>query len=454
MYTLAVVALLLATSCAAPATAPAPPAPPAKAEPTKAPAVSTKAPEPTKAPAAPTKAPEPTKAPAAPTKAQSKGIAITLTMWVVLQQKEYELIASQVKQFQDLNPDIRVELLNIPSADLVPKLMTAFAAGAPPDVASLWPDTLLTLAKAGHLLALDDRIAQVGLNWGDFLMIAGRSSLVDGKHYGLPWRQVFCTRTWFDLALSKNTKYPSEALRLAAFLVQEPRQKENFDALKWYPAHLKANDATTRCPNPDRTVGVLSEKEYESLRNTLNSRVSEFHILEDVQLKKITPDVTLFSSSGRLYPATGIFKPAAGDAMPELRAALIPARSIYDQSGCVIPEKCNSNNLFYGPIFAQELAKRKEIVVASLLVNDDNYQGAAKKAYGVLMTSDNKLVLVDDKGGRLAVKEPLFTDANGQAEFTDKDPLMQILYPYVTPLSGSVYICIYWDGYGGCIRLG
>lgn len=69
---------------------------------------------------------------------------------------EGEAFQSVVDGFTDANPDVEVELRQVPFDDLNSQMIQQFAAGTPPDVVSTLPGLIHSLAAQDLLLPLDD----------------------------------------------------------------------------------------------------------------------------------------------------------------------------------------------------------------------------------------------------------------------------------------------------------
>jgi multiple sugar transport system substrate-binding protein len=132
---IALAALLLA-SCA-PAATPEEAAPVPTEEPTALPE------EPTAVPEEPTAAPEEEE--------------VTITVWMMPLTDDYAAtLAPYVKDFEEKNPGIKVDLTVIPWKDSLQKMVTAFQANAAPDVMYTSINRIIVLEDAGALLPLDE----------------------------------------------------------------------------------------------------------------------------------------------------------------------------------------------------------------------------------------------------------------------------------------------------------
>ena len=131
-----IVTMLLA-ACGAPA-APAPAAPPAAEAPAQAPAAATEAPA---APAAPAEAPA--------------AVAKPVTMDFVVWSYGIETINDNIKKFQELNPNITINLKDYSWLDYHDTMVGTFAANNPPYLLYGSDHWLNEWAAAGWLAPLD-----------------------------------------------------------------------------------------------------------------------------------------------------------------------------------------------------------------------------------------------------------------------------------------------------------
>jgi multiple sugar transport system substrate-binding protein len=146
---LSLIALLLSACGGAPQTA----------APT-APATSTNVSQPTAAPQpAATQAREP-QATAAPAVSGDK---VTLTLWIF--EGEEQFLPKLKEAFEAKNPNITLEITQIPEDQYVTKIDTALAANDPPDIGFIYERRWL---KAGKFLPLDEMIAAKGINLKTF----------------------------------------------------------------------------------------------------------------------------------------------------------------------------------------------------------------------------------------------------------------------------------------------
>jgi arabinogalactan oligomer/maltooligosaccharide transport system substrate-binding protein len=144
-------------------------------------------PAPTTAPAAP--AVQPTTAPAAqPTTAPAPaagGLTGEITLWHSYHAggSEEKAIGDAVAQLMKDNPDLKVNVLEIPFDQIENKWSTEVAAGAGPDMFTMPNDNLGTWVRGNLVAPVDDLMKD---HVGDFSKAGIDGLTVDGKLYGVP----------------------------------------------------------------------------------------------------------------------------------------------------------------------------------------------------------------------------------------------------------------------------
>lgn len=80
---------------------------------------------------------------------------VQLVYWNMWSGKWSQVIQGEVNDFNKTHPGIHVKMLSVPSADGDAKLLTAIAAGDPPDVFTEWNPTIGEYASNGSILPLN-----------------------------------------------------------------------------------------------------------------------------------------------------------------------------------------------------------------------------------------------------------------------------------------------------------
>jgi len=107
---------------------------------------------------------------------------ITYALWDEAQKPVFDQI---VARFEELNPDIDVELQLTPWSDYWTKLDAAMGAGSAADV--FWMNTFLPkYVKAGVLQPLDEYIRAAGIDMNGYVAVVRDAYNMDGAQYAMP----------------------------------------------------------------------------------------------------------------------------------------------------------------------------------------------------------------------------------------------------------------------------
>jgi len=109
---------------------------------------------------------------------------LVLTVWETYNTEERALFLALAREFEQANPGIKLEPVNIPFDGLEPKILTSLATGTAPDVARVDVGFLPKVAIRGALAPLD--AYGIGAVTSELRPVALASCVVGGKTYGLP----------------------------------------------------------------------------------------------------------------------------------------------------------------------------------------------------------------------------------------------------------------------------
>ena len=143
---------------------------------------------PTAAPAEPTAVSEATQAPPAeqPTSAPPAE-PVKLTFWFNWEGTNADVMKDLVNRFNEQNPDIVVEPVFQPYADIMTLYQTAIVGGTTPDVAALDLILIPQLVETGAIAPLDDFVAaDADIKVDDFYPLLANYDIMGGKRYALP----------------------------------------------------------------------------------------------------------------------------------------------------------------------------------------------------------------------------------------------------------------------------
>lgn len=110
-----------------------------------------------------------------------------VTMWIYdeMASTEEKAIVRAARDFEALNPDIRIVFENVPNRGLMDKLIVASVAGAVPDVVHVALEWNAELGAMGHSEAMNNYLSPERLR--EIPKGALDSSSYQGKIYGIPW---------------------------------------------------------------------------------------------------------------------------------------------------------------------------------------------------------------------------------------------------------------------------
>lgn len=101
--------------------------------------------------------------------------------------REGEVVQELVREFEAANPDVRVEVQQIPWSAAHEKLLTAYVGGAVPDLAQLGNTWIAEFAALDALAPWDAHLAAAGIDPADHFPGVWETNVVDGTLYGVPW---------------------------------------------------------------------------------------------------------------------------------------------------------------------------------------------------------------------------------------------------------------------------
>ncbi|MBZ0270117.1 sugar ABC transporter substrate-binding protein [bacterium] len=102
--------------------------------------------------------------------------------------REGEVVEELVRDFERDNPDVRVDVQQIPWSAAHEKLLTAHVGGSTPDLAQLGNTWLGEFAMLGALEPLDDRLAASDtIDSTSYFPGIWDTNSIDGILYGVPW---------------------------------------------------------------------------------------------------------------------------------------------------------------------------------------------------------------------------------------------------------------------------
>jgi len=118
---------------------------------------------------------------------------IHLVMWIgytppppVNESFEYLSIERMVKEFEQQNPNVTIELQYVNSDNALQKATVALQGNKQPDISYQYGTNMAQLATSPKLVDLTSRVNEAGYDWNDFYAGERAVATVNGKVYGVP----------------------------------------------------------------------------------------------------------------------------------------------------------------------------------------------------------------------------------------------------------------------------
>ncbi len=116
----------------------------------------------------------------------SRETRTTIRFWAM--GREGEVVQELVREFEARNPDLRVDVQQVPWTAAHEKLLTSFVGRATPDVSQLGNTWVCEFVALGALAPLDDRVAASPVvHAADHFAGIWATNVLDGALYGVPW---------------------------------------------------------------------------------------------------------------------------------------------------------------------------------------------------------------------------------------------------------------------------
>jgi multiple sugar transport system substrate-binding protein len=110
---------------------------------------------------------------------------VTLRFWAL--GREGEVVQSLLPEFERANPDVRVQVQQIPFTAAHEKILTAFVGGSTPDLTQLGNTWIPELVALEAVERLGPHLAGSSLAPGAFFPGIWATNEIDGQVYGVPW---------------------------------------------------------------------------------------------------------------------------------------------------------------------------------------------------------------------------------------------------------------------------
>lgn len=142
------------------------------------------------------------------------GDPVTITYWQHSSAARDEMMQKLVAEFEEANPDIKVECEFIPEADYTQKLIPSLATDTAPDVFQVQSGMVPKLAQAGSIQPIDESVMPYDMIASDFVAAAVDGLKYEGKYYGMPtdvqtilcfWNKALATEAGLDAEKGPQT---------------------------------------------------------------------------------------------------------------------------------------------------------------------------------------------------------------------------------------------------------
>lgn len=169
---------------------------------------------------------------ASSTSSTTASAPVTLTYWYTEGTSETPVILSLIKQFEQQNPNIKINAQLVPFGDTHDKFSTAAQGGTAPDVLRSDVGWATQFASQRYLLPIDPYVSQSDLS--DYLPSALNYDKYNGKLYGLPqvtdflallYNKAEFTKAGITSAPKTMSEFEADAIKL----VQTKTAKYGFE---------------------------------------------------------------------------------------------------------------------------------------------------------------------------------------------------------------------------------
>ncbi|UJL45398.1 sugar ABC transporter substrate-binding protein [Virgibacillus sp. NKC19-16] len=262
---------------------------------------------------------------------------ITLEFWTMQLQPTFtDYINGMIADFEEENPNITINWLDVPAGDLEQKILADVAAGNAPDLVNLNPAFGGSLAELDATVNLDEALTDEEIS--RYVEGAWEASQLDGETYGIPW--------YLDTPVTLNNTEIYEAAGL------DPEQPpETYEEAKEYAEIIKEEtDQYGYFPSLDLSLplqhmelmGVpLTNEDGTAAFNTPDG-VEVFEYFTELYQEDLIPAESLtgdqregtnFYQSGQVAFGVNFFIAEIQENAPDIYDATVPSAAITGDSG-------------------------------------------------------------------------------------------------------------------------
>lgn len=262
---------------------------------------------------------------------------ITIEFWTMQLQPTFtDYINGMIADFEEENPNITINWLDVPAGDLEQKILADVAADNAPDLVNLNPAFGGSLAELDATVNMDEALSDEEI--GRYVEGAWEASQLDGETYGIPW--------YLDTPVTLNNTEIYEAAGL------DPQQPpETYEEAKEYAEIIKEEtDQYGYFPSLDLSLplqhmelmGVpLTNEDGTAAFNTADG-VEVFEYFTELYQEDLIPAESLtgdqregtnFYQSGQVAFGVNFFIAEIEENAPDIYDATVPSVAITGDSG-------------------------------------------------------------------------------------------------------------------------
>ncbi|QKY69992.1 ABC transporter substrate-binding protein [Lentibacillus sp. CBA3610] len=329
---------------------------------------------------------------------------ITLEFWTMQLQPTFtDYIEGMISDFEEENPNITINWLDVPAADLEQKILADVSADNAPDVVNLNPSFGGSLAELDATVNMDEAVSEEERS--RYLDGAWEANQLDGETFGVPW--------YLDTAVTLNNsaiyeeagldpedppETYEEAKEYAEIIQEETDQYGYFPSLDLSLPLQHMELMGVPLMNEDGTAAFNTDDGVEVLEY-----FTELYENDLIPAESLTGDQregTNFYQSGEVAFGVNFFIAEIQENAPEIYENTVPSAAITGDSG--------KKNMTVQNLVVPEQTEHQEAAVDfALFITSAENQVEFAKLTPILPSSTE------------ALEDPYFTDVPDDAEPID-----------------------------------
>ncbi len=204
---------------------------------------------------------------------------ITLSFWQTMNEEETETLKSVISEFENINPNINIDMHYVPFSDARSKFVIANSSGTSADIFRSEISWISDFADKGFLLNLTDYISNS--DRADYLEAAFNSSIYNGEVWSLP-QVTDVLALFYNKKILKEAGYNSppetlEELENYTLSIKEQLNIEGFYLRsRYYWNLLFLYSFGANMFGEDGSIEINSQNSIDSLSYVLDRRSNPF----------------------------------------------------------------------------------------------------------------------------------------------------------------------------------